>query len=156
MFKKVSATLIAVVLTLSMMACSGPLGKLDSLLPYTPQVIDALVNAGQLNQFTGEVLKSDFADGQAAVTKAKTRLAAGESKAVVYTDLANDWRQIVARNHFAAAGSAKVNTIVGLITTIVGILVRKETQPAGVRGTADLDRQLKLNIDKLEKEVKSN
>jgi hypothetical protein len=153
MIKRIVVSLFLTMCLMLNVACGGPLSKLNKILPHVPTTIDTLVVSGLLDQDTGEVLKSDFNDGLAAVNKAKARLAAGESKAVVYADLANEWRMIVARNHFAQAGNAKINTIVGLISTIVSILVGQQQRTLSASAKKDLDRQLEAKIDELEKEV---
>ncbi len=140
------------------------MGKLESTLDYTPVFIDGLVIAGAVQPALAGKIKDDFTSGRASVTAAKLALSQISNKdpqkklktAEVYIGLGNTWRQIVGRNHFAAANNEKISEAVNLITSIIDILVaQNDVQPEGVRGApVPSEQELNNKIDQLDKVLK--
>ena len=154
MVKRFLSLVMIAVFALSMTACGGPLSRVQDLLPYVPAVIDLGVRSGKISQELGDKLKDDLSAGQVAVNNAKTCLDANlKPNSVCYLELGNAWREILGRNHFAQANDHKVTTVITLITDIINLVVRKNTQPVGVRGTTNFDREIKLKVKQLESEL---
>lgn len=152
---RVLATVLLLAITISNVACGGPLAKLEALLPYAPTAIDFAVSSGRISAELGAALKDDISEGTKAVNRAKTRLAAGENKIAVYVDLGNDWRVIFARNHFAQANDVKIALIAATISAILNLVLQKEGVVAAPRsGPVDYDKEISKQMDLLEKLVK--
>lgn len=156
MVKKIIVSFVLFVILVAQFGCGGPLAKLDDLLPYVPSVIDFAVNSGRISSDLGVKLKDDIASGNQAVVEAKTCLSSNQkSDAACYIELADKWRAILGRNHVAQANDPKISIVFGLISEIVDLVVRKNTQPAGARGGVEnFDKLISAKIDQLEREVK--
>ena len=156
MLKKIVLPLVLVAMLISQVGCGGPLGRLDDVLPYVPAVIDFAVRSGRVSADLGEKLKDDVSSGTTIVSETKQCLSANvKSDAACYIEMGEKWREVIGRNHVAQANDPKITVIFNLVTQIVDLVVRKNTQPAGVRGgPQDYDKRIDAKIKELEREVK--
>lgn len=154
MLKRISVMVVALVMVVSQMAC-GPLSRLDDVLPYVPRVIDYAVSSGRISAELGAKLKDDINSGTQIVKDTKQCLSANEkADSTCYLEMGNAWRVVIGRNHVPQANDPKVTIVFNLVSEIVDLIVRKNTQPVGVRGAPNFDKLIDEKIKELEREVK--
>src|ERR1051326_8041461 len=145
----------------------------DNVFPYAPSVVTVIVNRHLISPELGDKIKDDFSSGLTAKQNAEVALENIKNDAtltdqqkkyqsyLVYANLLNQWREIVARNHFAEANNSTLNEIVGLVTDILTILSNRSAKTAGVElpRNASLDTSdstLKSKVKRLEQLVREN
>jgi hypothetical protein len=151
---------IAMLLTLVLLTAQscGPLSRVSDLMDKAAPYVNSQVASGFIPSNLLVPIKADFNDTKAAVNRAKARLDAIPSSdsnkkikvASVYFDLSNDFRLIVARNHFAQANSVGLNTVVNLVSDILNILAQRNSPTFGGGGD---DSELKEKLRQLENEL---
>ena len=171
---KIVLSLSLVTVLVFQLACAGMLKRLDdNVFPYVPSVVTVIVNRHLISPELGDKIKDDFNSGLTDKQNAETALENIKNDTtltdhqkkyqsyLVYANLLNQWREIVARNHFSQANNSTLNEMVGLVTDILTILSNRSAKTAGVElpRNASLDTSdstLKSKVKRLEQLVREN